>query len=120
MANEQTTEIIPTAPKFLAFDQVIEISTEDMYQIVFTPNECIIEASRKPSYEYKRSDDAYNKDRRVFIRPQDEMEDGRFVTPKQWVSSKLKPEVLSKANFLMRNTCSAHHRVKTPILHSSV
>jgi len=46
------------------------------YIVVQTPNTCRIEAGNVPAYAYKEK--LYGPDNKFWIRPQTEMEDGRF------------------------------------------
>lgn len=47
------------------------------YLIVATPRDCRIEAGAVPAYAYKER--MYRPGGRLWVRPQAEMEDGRFV-----------------------------------------
>jgi hypothetical protein len=58
-------------------DQLIRhTKTGGIYQILFTPAECLIETNCVPAYIYRLVDSPTAP---VWVRPRDEMEDGRFV-----------------------------------------
>jgi len=57
-------------------DVVKHEKTGNSYLITGTPARVLIEATETPAYTYRQ---ANGNDDRIWVRPQDEMEDGRFV-----------------------------------------
>ena len=72
----------PTA-MFILGDIVHHNKSGNDYLILMTPDRLLIEATKEPAYVYRRFD---GDDTRYWVRPQSEMEDGRFTlvrrTPK--------------------------------------
>lgn len=64
------------APKFWK-GSVVRHRNGTEYIIHETPDQCRIEAENTPAYAYKAR--WYTSDNRLWVRPQSEMEDGRFV-----------------------------------------
>ena len=60
-------------PTFIGGSTVEHVKSKKRYIILVVPAACRIEATNKPSYVYKAIDDII-----MWVRPQDEMEDGRF------------------------------------------
>lgn len=61
-----------TPPKFAIGSRVKHVKTGNFYRIIYTPDEARIESGAVPAYIY--SDTVC-----LWVRPQSEMEDGRFV-----------------------------------------
>lgn len=65
--------------KFRFHEVVTHVKTGRKYRIVMLPDACRIEATNEPAYAYQDADDMAAG---VWVRPQAEMEDGRF-TPEE-------------------------------------
>lgn len=104
MSKDQPVSIAPTVPKYIAFDRVVHLKTDTMYLIIGTPNEYRIESTGEPAYAYRVCDDVHDKDQRVWIRSQTLMEDGRFVTAKEWVELRINPSTMSVAAAMLHNS----------------
>ena len=62
--------------KFQYMQLVQHVATGGIYRIVAPPTVVRIEATNSPAYAYRKEDEATGV---VWVRPQNEMEDGRFV-----------------------------------------
>lgn len=58
--------------KFAAGSSVLHLKSRGVYDIVFTPEQLVIERTWEPAYAYAAHGS-------IVVRPQAEMEDGRFV-----------------------------------------
>lgn len=67
-----------TNPKFKRGDYVRH-SCGSIYQVLNTPDLCAIEATVEPAYIYAETGDILDGFPEIWIRPQSEMEDGRFT-----------------------------------------
>ena len=92
---------VPTVPLFQAFDRLVHKKSSNMYSIIGTPNEYRIETTGEPAYAYRRCDDIYEKDRRIWVRGQSEMEDGQFITPKEWCEEMIGANIRTVADALL-------------------
>ena len=61
-------------PKFYVGQILEHLKTRDTYMVLNTPDNVRIEATNAPSYIYMHIPTM-----QIWVRPQDEMEDGRFV-----------------------------------------
>lgn len=62
--------------KFNRHDIVRHVKTGNLYYIVATPDTCCIEADNSEAYAYE---ELAGQDKKLWVRPKPEMEDGRFV-----------------------------------------
>lgn len=62
--------------KFQHMQMVQHVKTGGVYRIVAPPTILRIEATNAPAYAYRKEDESSGI---VWVRPQSEMEDGRFV-----------------------------------------
>lgn len=61
--------------KFNRHDIVRHVKTGNLYYIVATPDTCRIEADNSEAYAYE---ELAGQDKKLWVRPKSEMEDGRF------------------------------------------
>lgn len=73
---------------FVEHQTIVHVKTGKHYGIVGTPDQYRIEATNQPAYAYREYITLANGEietgKRVWVRPQTEMEDGRFVLCEQW------------------------------------
>lgn len=62
-------------PEFEVGDVIKHLKTGSSYLVTGTPARLVIEATMEPAYTYRQ---ANGNDDRIWVRPQTEMEDGRF------------------------------------------
>jgi len=67
---------LKTEPLFKLGDKVYHLKSKGLYRIVGIPGNCILTDTDTPAYIYTATNDLYSK--RIYIRSQKEMEDGRF------------------------------------------
>jgi len=66
--------------------RVVHVKTEKLYEILSTPDKCFIENGAVPAYAYTSLEEGINP--RIWVRPQSEMEDGRFQAQDEWVKAR--------------------------------
>ncbi len=70
--------------KFHTHQRLVHVKTRHLYQVLATPDLCMIENGAVPAYAYRSMEQGYQAP--IWVRPQAEMEDGRFVDQDEFLN----------------------------------